>query len=516
MPVLPAVRADAARLDPTLVRWLWAVGLLSLCFRAWWSATLPMTGDEALFYWWARFPDYGYYDHPPMVAWWIMGARALWGDAAWAIRVPMLLLPLGVGWAIWWAWSPVDRTRAAWAVLLYWLMPMNWLNALMTTDSPLILFAAWSVAALVRAERQSVRGRPAWGLYALSGVAIGLAFLSKYFAVLLGLAYLVYFAGWARARWRGLLVLVACGLPAAILNLWWNLDHCWTNIMFNVFNRNEDADFGLDKVGAYVATLLYLLGPVWVWCAWRARGRWRAAWQGHALLVCVAVVPLACFALMAGRKVIGLHWLLAFYPFLIALLTWLVPAERLAGVRRGLAWFLGLHLVLVLGIAQTNLSQWQSFKHYKRVVEAVRAPELVRQVAAPDVVLMAHAYSAASLYGHAAGVHVPVFGLGSFHARQDDLVVDYSRFDGRTIRVLRTSAPAPGEYEPFFASVRTWQIVQDGQPFHVIEGRGFDYVVYRERVLREVNRRYYAFPSWLPVRGCVFCERLCGAPRCAP
>ncbi len=135
---------------------------------------------------------------------------------------------------------------------------------------------------------------------------------------------------------------------------------------------------------------------------------------------------------------------------------------------------------------------------------------------APDVVLMAHAYSAASLYGHAAGVHVPVFGLGSFHARQDDLVVDYSRFDGRTIRVLRTSAPAPGEYEPFFASVRTWQIVQDGQPFHVIEGRGFDYVAYRERVLREVNRRYYAFPSWLPVRGCVFCERLCGAPRCAP
>lgn len=516
MPVLPASRVDHARLGPELVRWLWVVALASVGFRAWLAAVLPMTGDEALFYWWARFPDYGYYDHPPMVAWWIMGTRAMFGDAAWAIRLPMLVLPLGVGAAIWWAWAPLDRTRAAWAVLLYWLMPINWLNALMTTDSPLILFAAWSVAALMRAERQSASGRMAWGAYAFSGVAIGLAFLSKYFAVLLGLAYLVYFAGWGRTRWRGLVLLVLCGVPAAIVNLMWNLDHCWTNIMFNVFNRNEDADFGWDKPLGYLLTLVYLVTPVWLWYAWRARAALRESLRGQALLACVALVPLALFALMSGRKVIGLHWLLAFLPFVTVLLTWRLPADRLAGVRRGLAVFLGLHLAIVVALSQTSLTQWQHFKHYKRIVEAVRAPELVQQVAAPGVVLMGHAYSAASIYGYAAGQHVPVFGLGSVHARQDDLVVDYSRFDGRTIRVLRTSAPAPGEYEPYFHAVRTWQVVQDGQPFHVVEGQGFRFDVYRQQVLNEVNRRYYAFPAWLPVRGCVFCERLCGAARCAP
>jgi hypothetical protein len=44
----------------------------------------------------------------------------------------------------------------------------------------------------------------------------------------------------------------------------------------------------------------------------------------------------------------------------------------------------------------------------------------------------------------------------------------------------------------------------------------FHYPAYRDGVMAEVNRRYYRFPSWLPVWGCSFCQRLCGAARCAP
>ena len=480
-----------------------------------------MTGDEALFYWWARFPDYGYYDHPPMVAWWIMGARALWGDAAWAIRVPMLLLPLGVGWAIWWAWSPVDRTRAAWAVLLYWLMPMNWLNALMTTDSPLILFAAWSVAGLVRAERQSVRGRPAWGLYALSGVAIGLAFLSKYFAVLLGLAYLVYFAGWARARWRGLLVLVACGLPAAILNLWWNLDHCWTNIMFNLFNRNEGASASWDTVLSYGVMLLYLLGPGLVWVLWRERRRLQAeVGQAETARLAVglagwsALVPLALFGLMSIKKVIGLHWVMAFYPFVFVWLAWRLPASRQAAVAKGLAAFLAVHVGLAVVVSAMPLRTWQHIGMYHRLVEAARSREMVAQVNAPGVVLASNAYSAAAVFGYAAGQHVPVLGPGSLHARQDDLWTDYRQFEGRTVRVMVTRNPDIEVYRPFFDQVRLLTFHQDGAKFYAIEGQGFHYEAYRQTILEAVNRNYYAFPTWLPVGGCVFCQRLCGHDSC--
>jgi len=525
----PASRGspDGLRLP---MRALWLVALLSLVCRVWLSAALPLTGDEALFYWWARFLDYGYYDHPPMVAWWIAAVRPWLGDATWAIRLPAVLLPLGVGWAMWWAWSPVDRERAGWAVLLYWLAPVNWLNALIVTDTPLILWAAWSAAAMVRAEHRLAlsapcgrlearqMGRQPWGLYALSGVFMGLAFLSKYFAVLLGLAYFVYFAVFARAHWRGFVVMALCALPAVALNVLWNLNHCWTNIMFNLFNRNEGAEGSIDTVLSYLGMMAYLISPVLLWLGWRHWQSLRQALRGQPLLACALLVPLLCFGLMSGKKVIGLHWVMGFYPFVFVLMSWALPAGGLRTAGRGLGVILALHLLVTLAVSLTSLPQWQPLKYYHRLVEAARSEQMVAQVraSAPGVVLMSTNYSSAAIFGYAAKAHMPVLGLGSVHARQDDLIVDYSQFEGRTVRIMATRQPSLDDYRGYFDTVQLLRFKQDGAAFYAVEGINFHYAAYREQVMKEVNRRYYNFPAWLPVWQCSFCERYCGAARCQP
>jgi 4-amino-4-deoxy-L-arabinose transferase-like glycosyltransferase len=497
-------------------RLLWLVALGSLGWRLWMAAALPMTGDEALFYWWARFLDYGYYDHPPMVGWWIAAMRPLFGDAAWSVRMPAVLLPLGVGWAMWWAWSPISRERAGWAVLLYWLAPINWLNSLIATDSPLILWAAWSAAAMVRAEQQADKGRRAWHLYALSGVFMGLAFLSKYFAVLLGMAFFIYFAAFVRARWRGFLLMAVFALPAVAVNVVWNLNHCWTNIMFNLFNRNEGAETSWETVLIYIGMMAYLISPVFLWMGWRYRQVLAAAGRRHALLACVAIVPLLLFGLMSSKKVIGLHWVMGFYPFIFVLLALALPAAAVRNAAKGLAVILGLHLLVSAGMAMSSLQDWRHMKYYHRLVEAARAEQMVDQVRAPGVVLASNGYSSGSIFGYAAKVHVPVLGLGSVHARQDDLIVDYARLDGRTIRVMATRMPSLEEYRPYFDSVHLLTYRQDGIDFYAVEGVNFHYDRYRELVMGEVNRRYYAFPAWLPVWHCSFCRRYCGADRCTP
>ncbi|CAN7453164.1 ArnT family glycosyltransferase [Polaromonas sp. LjRoot131] len=505
---------NSAAFPVMLSRWLLAAGLLSLLLRFWIAVTFPVTGDEAFFYWWGVYPDWGYSDHPPMVGWLIALMRATLGDSLWSIRLPIVLLPLALGAALWWALKPVDKVRAAWAVLFFWLAPLNWLNTLITTDTPLIFWSVLSVAALMRAERRQALDRAAYGLYALSGLFLGCAFLSKYFSVVLGFSYLVYFVLYRRERLAGFALLVLCALPGPAINIAYNMSHGWSNIMFNVYNRNEDAAFEWRKPLTYIGMMVYLITPVAVWMAVRYRRSLLAAARSQRLLACLVVVPLLFFALLSAKKVIGLHWVLSFYPFGFAFLAFALPADKLKACAKGLAVFAGLHVLVVAGLYMTTLDTWRSTKLYPQIIRSYKTAEMLKQVTAPGVVLMGEAYTPASIFGFERRQYMPVFGVGKFHARQDDMLVDFSLYQGKTIRVILADKPRLAEFEPYFASVRVLSFEQDGVPFYAVEGTGFNYPAYREGVLGTVFKRYFNIPTWLPMTGCPFCERYCGQVRC--
>ena len=503
-------------LPPTasINRALWATALLSLALRWFISVTFPITGDEAFFYWWGVYPDWGYYDHPPMVGWFIAAMLHSVGDTTGAIRLPAVLLPLVQGLVLWWGVSAWSRERAPWAALLFWLTPVNWLNTLVTTDTPLMLWSLLSVACLAHAEARPRLDARAWAMYALSGVFIGCAFLSKYFSVVLGLSYLVYFALVRRERWCGLLVLVLAALPGPAINLWWNMGHGWSNIMFNVYNRNEGEVFGWHKPGLYLLTWAYLLTPGVLWLGVKYRAELRAALSQHRLLACLALVPMAFFGLLSIKKVIGLHWVLSFYPLMWAAVALALPREALPRAGRYLAVFAGLHLVVLAGMYTRDLSDWTNAKIYPEIVRSYRTDALLAQVKKPDTVIMATAYTPAAIYGHTLKAYVPVFGVGKFHARQDDLLVDYSQWDGKPVRIISFSRPELAEYAPYFEHVSLLELEQTGARFYVVDGVGFKFETYRQHILGEIFKRYYNIPSWLPMTGCPFCERYCGQVRC--
>ncbi len=504
-----------------LTRWLLAAGLGSLLLRLCIATTFPITGDEAFFYWWGVYPDWGYSDHPPMVGWLIALMRATFGDSIWSIRLPVVLLPLGVGAALWWALKGVDRVRAAWAVLFFWLAPLNWLNTLITTDTPLIFWSALSVAVLIRAERSEQADRAAYGLYALSGLFLGCAFLSKYFSVVLGLAYLAYFLLYRRQRLAGFALLVLCALPGPAINIAYNMSHGWANIMFNVYNRNEAELFEWRKPLIYIGMMAYLITPAALWLAVKHRNALVAAAAtsaAHRLLACLVVVPLLFFMLLSGKKVIGLHWVLSFYPFGFAFLAFALPPEKLRTAARGLAVFAGLHVLVLAGLYMTTLETWRTTaplsKLYPQVIRSYKTAEILKQMTVPGVVLMAESYTPASIYGFERRQYMPVFGVGRFHARQDDMLVDFSLYQGKTIRIITAGSPDLEAFKPYFESVRLFTFMQSGVPFYAAEGTGFNYQAYRQGVLGSIFQRFYKIPRVLPMTGCPFCERYCGQVRC--
>ena len=468
---------------------------------------LPMSGDEAYFVIWGQHPDYGYYDHPPMVGW-ILHLLLYLGSSEMLLRLPAILLTTLIGYGIYRLLKPHDEDKAALIATLFLVAPVNIVNVLIATDTPLILFVFLSAAALYRALQQDSRF---W--YALSGVALGLAFLSKYFAVLLLLAYLAYFAYTEKSRSRtyGLLLLLLSALPFALLNLYWNYTHCWDNILFNLYNRNEGEEFSLGKVGTFFASQLYLMAPLGYYL-YRHRRELRQGLRQNSfrLFAFAFMIPMAAFALLSVKKVIGLHWVLAFYPFLYLLLYVYLSREELYRSLNFMAWFSMLHLAAITVIAFMPMETWKEHRLYDGIVFMFRNDEVVEQIRPYEqqkFLLAADGYSPAAIISYHYGKNFFVFGEGSHYARQDDMITDFREFRGRNILILKKSAPDLMQYIPYFRSVETRQFDVHGATFYVVLGYGFDYESYKEQVLKVVKEKYYRIPEFLPHAPCYFCER---------
>jgi len=176
------------------------------------------------------------------------------------------------------------------------------------------------------------------------------------------------------------------------------------------------------------------------------------------------------------------------------------------------------HLVFVVMLVWAPLSWWQQTRVYDKVVFLREVPAILAELnrdREPDRRLMAHAYSPAAILSYFHGSYVPVYGTGRHHARQDDQRVDFRAWDGASVRVFMRQPVDLTEHEPFFERVATHAFDVHGVTYYVLDGWGFRYEVYRDRVLAEAARRFHDIPHRLPVWGNPFCERY-GFAQCAP
>jgi len=241
------------------------------------GALAPLSEDEAYYRLWSLQPAFGYFDHPPMIAWWIWAGRQIAGDSALGVRLlPILAASLttlltfdlartvGLG----------ERAAARAGVWLNATVLMGLGGQLAVPDAPNALF--WT-AALCCAFRAAA-GRPAWWLAA--GALAGLDSLSKYSALFLApgvLAWLALTPGGRRklgTPWPWLAAAIALAIFAP--NIAWNASHGWMTFA-KQFGRVEATSFA----PAYLAKLLFdqffLLNPliaVFLCLAVRRRAAW--------------------------------------------------------------------------------------------------------------------------------------------------------------------------------------------------------------------------------------------------
>jgi len=302
------------------------------------GALAPLTEDEAYYRLWSLRPAFGYFDHPPMIAWWIWLGRRIAGEGAIGVR----LLPI-LGCALT-SIVTVDLARLAGAGERAAYRSGLWLNAtlligiggvLAVPDAANTLFWVLAVWCAFRARS----GSAAWWL--ACGVAAGLACLSKYSALFLAPGLLLWLATSAEGRrqLRTPWPWVAAGVAATVFlpNVLWNAAHQWATFA-KQFGRVQGAGFAPLRLPEFLVDQFLLLNPAIAIFAGLAIRR-RTMWP----LLAIAA-PFALYLLVHSLhdQVQG-QWPAPLYPLLVICAAQAAETAdhpgRLAGLQRFAAPF---------------------------------------------------------------------------------------------------------------------------------------------------------------------------------
>ncbi|MBL8770481.1 MAG: glycosyltransferase family 39 protein [Phenylobacterium sp.] len=244
------------------------IGLSLARLGALFLTPLELYPDEAQYWLWSRTLDFGYYSKPPMIAWAIWATTAIGGDAEPWVRLSAVLFQGAATFVVF----LIGRRLYGGAVglaaaALYGLMPGVQVSALVAaTDAPLLFFLGLTVLAYIHLLDAGGRRRVA--LAAAMGVALGLAFLSKYAAVyaVAGLALHAALSTRARAAWRWAPLAAGLATLACVLapNVLWNAAHQFATVQHTASNAawNGVQLFNLATVAEFVGSQFGVFGPI--------------------------------------------------------------------------------------------------------------------------------------------------------------------------------------------------------------------------------------------------------------
>jgi 4-amino-4-deoxy-L-arabinose transferase-like glycosyltransferase len=244
------------------------------------SGTIELSQDEAYQWTWSKHPALSYYSKPPGIALIQFAGTHIFGDNEFGVRFfsPLFAAILSLMLLRFLA-REIGARLSFWLLLAATATPLLGLGTiLMTIDPPLVLCWTWAMVAGWRAVQPNGKTRD----WLVTGLAMGLAFLCKYNALLEIVCFGIFFALWPPARihlrkrgpWLALLVFLICTLPVLI----WNAQHHW------ITARHVAGNAGLH--GQWHPTLRYfwdfifqecgLLNPVFfVGAIWAMIGFWK-------------------------------------------------------------------------------------------------------------------------------------------------------------------------------------------------------------------------------------------------
>ena len=352
---MTAVSPPAADEAPLPNEWDLAVFVLAgaALVRLAFSALIPLFPDETYYWVWSRHLAAGYFDHPWGIAALIRGGAWLaahLGIGPSPIAVRLLVILAGFLASLFGAAIArrVGGNRAGLiAAIVFSVMPLAASGMVLATpDVPLLLSTAAGLYSVVRALRCRTHSTASLAWWVAAGVALGLAFSSKYTSILLpvGVTIAVLTRRGLRGRLGEVGPYAACLVATIVFGpvLAWNAQHGWVSFTFQL-HHGLGAPVGsplqreLDLIGGQAGLATPILLVMLAMAVWRAVRRPQS--DVHYLLAIVTLTCVGMFVASAARRPVEANWpALAYIPAvpLLALTDWNALG------RKWLAWGAGL------------------------------------------------------------------------------------------------------------------------------------------------------------------------------
>ena len=330
------------------------------------AATLELHADEAYYWLYSRFLDWGYFDHPPMVALFIRFGDSIMHNEL-GLRILTIIASTTSLYILWLILKSYDASAKLFAVVIACMFMCHMYGFTTTPDAPLFFFAT-----LFYYFYRKYLNDDSWLIALVLGIVIACLLYSKYHAVLLiGFSLLSSLKLLKRGSFW-LIVVTAAVLFAP--HIVWQMHHNWPSLNYHLSERSAE-QYHAEFTYLYPLGQLLMAGPL---VGWYLFYRGFNAKVNDAFIRCLMVnnigTPLF-FLISSFRGEVQPQWTyIAFAPLILLILISFAQQPKLP------KWFLPLayiniaviviaRIVLICGIPIGRLKSQFGFKEWAHVVK---------------------------------------------------------------------------------------------------------------------------------------------------
>ncbi len=296
-------------------RFIFILILILTIFRLILSAKLQLHPDEAYYWLWSKNLDLSYFDHPPMVAYFIR-ITTIFFNTEFFVRLSSLITFV---FGIYIMWKLVrkmfnDEEVANMSLFIFNLFPMLGASFIITPDIPLMFF--WILSLYFIWESISKNKIFYW---IVSGLFVGLTMLSKYNGIFLLVCIFIFLILSKEDRkllfnigpYLVLILSIIIFLPVIL----WNYNNNWISFKFQFFHGIPNISGNFNNIISYfvgqAAAMGLFLGFV---CLVLTYVSIFSKSRKKLFLGIFSILPITVFAITSYKTLAEMNWPICSYP----------------------------------------------------------------------------------------------------------------------------------------------------------------------------------------------------------